>query len=280
MRGSRFCLRGLGPIVTKRGGKRLSYYYTEQGYAIVPDESLSPHHFGGEPYHVGAECPVCKIPLLLLADLDCAPFRVSEKKKLFSELDRLPLYYCWRCCAEKLSYKINGRSITIFKNDGKKEGDDFPYADFPDKFPKRPVKLVPVPYETAKLLAVAQEIDEYWLSEDDRKSLQDRLRDLRHLKFAKSGLCRHQIGGLLYLIQGHDYIKCPNPECKYYVLKTKFSGVRMLELATLHNDPYSGLPMCERLEEISEPGDWNEYIQVVYWVCEECLTLTVSNRCD
>jgi hypothetical protein len=255
-------------------------YYIEQGYAVVADDSPSSHHFGGEPSHDGATCPVCKIPLLLLADLDCAELQKLEKAKLFHNLDRLPFYYCWKCCAEKLSYQVRGSSIQIFKNDGSPEGDDFPYAGFPAKFPKRPVKLTPVPYETAKLLAVAQEIGEYWLSEPDKKAIQEGLGNLRHSHFAKSCLVRHQMGGLLYLIQGHDYLKCPNPDCKHHRLAMQGFGVRMKELAVLHNDPYSGLPMCERLEEISRPSDWNPFVQIVYWVCEECLTITTSNRCD
>ena len=258
----------------------MSYYYTEQGYAIVADDSSSPHHFGGEPYHDGAICPVCKIPLLLLADFDCVPLRAMEKKKLFSDLDRLPLYYCWRCCAEKLSYQINGDSIKIFKNDGKPQGDDFPYAGFPDKFTKHPVKLIPIPYETAKLLAVAQEIDEYWLHDPDNEAIQAGLQGLRHSWFSKNCINRHQIGGLLNFVQGHQYIVCPNPDCEHHQAAKKFRGTRMMELAVIHNDPNSGLPMCERLEELSDPADFNEFVQVVYWVCEQCLTITASNRCD
>jgi hypothetical protein len=141
----------------------VGYYYTEQGYALMAEESASTHHFGGEAYYPGALCPVCNIPLLLLADLDCVSIRKWEKKKLFLELDRLPLYYCWRCCAEKLSYQVSNNSINVFKNEGKPLGDDFPYVGFPVKFEKRPVKLMPIPYELAKLLAVAQEVDSYWL---------------------------------------------------------------------------------------------------------------------
>lgn len=54
----------------------------------------------------------------------------------------------------------------------------------------------------------------------------------------------------------------------------------MRELAVFHIDLHSGLPMTERLEELSAPGDFNKFIQVVYWVCEECLTIMASNRCD
>lgn len=255
-------------------------YYTKQGYALVADDSPSSHCFGGEVYHDGAMCPVCKIPLLLLADLDCLSLRKIEQAKLFLELDRLPLYYCWRCSAQKLSYQIRGSSIKVFKNEGKPQGEDFPYPGFPSRFQKRSVKLEPIPYETAKLLAVAQEIDSYWLTTDDLTAIQTGLQTLRHPNFSKSFFNRHQIGGLLNLVQGHDYIVCPNPDCKHHQLAQQHCGTRMNELATLQNDPHSGLPMCERLEDLSKPSDFNEFVQVVYWVCEKCLTISTSNRCD
>jgi len=246
----------------------------------VAEDSPSLHQFGGTAYHQGALCPVCKIPFLLLADLDCVSLRETEKVKLFLELDRLPLYYCWRCFAEKLSYQISENSIKVFKNDGKPQGDDFPYLGFPVTFEKRPLKLVPVPYETAKLLAVAQEIDERWLTEQDKLAIQNGLQSLRHSWFSKSSISRHQIGGLLNLAQGHEYLVCPNPDCEYHKLAKKHYGTLMMELAVIHNDPHSGLPMCESLGELSDPSEFNEFIQVVYWICEACLTITASNRCD
>jgi len=247
---------------------------------MLADESSSTHFFGGESRHAGATCPVCKIPLLLLVDLDCVSLRERQNTRLFSELERLPLYYCWRCCAEKLSYQVHGASVKVFENEGKPQGDDFPYFGFPKEFQRRSVKLVPIPYETAKLLAVAQEIDEYWLMEQDKKEIQNRLEPLRHTFFSKRCINRHQVGGLLNLIQGHEYIVCPNPNCKNHRAAKRFRGTRMMELAVIHNDPHSGLPMMETLEELSEPTAFNEFVQVVYWVCEECLTIMASNRCD
>jgi hypothetical protein len=258
----------------------MSHYYTSQGYALLAENSTSSHHFGGDPYHQGATCPICKIPLLLLADFDCLELRKLENKKLFWELDRLPLYYCWKCCAEKLSYQVRSGSIKVFKNEGKPQGDDFPYTGFPEKFPNRSLTLKPIPYEIAKLLAVAQEIDSYWLTDEDRAAIQAGLHNLRHPHFSKSCFNRHQIGGLLNLVQGHEYMICPNPDCKHHQMAKQHIGTRMNELATLQNDPHSGLPMCDRLDELSKPSDFNEFIQVVYWVCEECLTITASNRCD
>jgi hypothetical protein len=258
----------------------VSNYYTKQGYAMVAEDSASTHCFGGENSHAGASCPICKIPLLLLADLDCASLRKTETAKLFLGLNRLPLYYCWKCCAEKLSYQVHGDSIQVFRNEGKPQGDDFPYAEFPEEFERRPVKLMPIPYETAKLLAVAQEIDEYWLTEQDKMGIQNGLDNLRHGLFSKRCFNRHQVGGLLNLMQGHESVTCPNPFCKNHPAANKYSAPRMKELAAIHNDPHSGLPMIESLEELSKPSDFNEFIQVVYWVCEECLTVAASNRCD
>jgi hypothetical protein len=54
----------------------------------------------------------------------------------------------------------------------------------------------------------------------------------------------------------------------------------MLELAVIHNDPFSSLPMLESQSEIKDPSEFNEFVQVVFWVCEKCLTITASNRCD
>lgn len=258
----------------------MSYYYTKQGYAIVAGDSPSTHYFGGEPFHEAAVCPICWTPLLLLAEIDCRVLRKMERQKLFLELDRLPFYYCWKCCAEKLSYQISGASIKVFGNKGTPQGDDFPYAGFPNRFDRRPVKLVPIPYETAKLLALVQDADNSLLNEKDLSAIQESLQDLRHAHFAKSSFTRHQIGGLLNLAQGHEYIVCPNPDCKHHQLAKSGCGTRMQELAVFHNDPHSGLPMTERLEDLSAPGDFDEFIQVVYWICEECLTIAASNRCD
>jgi hypothetical protein len=111
-------------------------------------------------------------------------------------------------------------------------------------------------------------------------AIQEGLQNLRHSWFSKSSLSRHQIGGLLNLAQGHQYIVCPNPNCEHHKSAKKGYGARMMELAVIHNDPHSGLPMCETLEELSIPSEFNEFVQVVYWVCEECLTITTSNCCD
>ena len=256
----------------------MSYYYTRNGYAIVARaEGNTGHWFGGEPQHAGAQCPVCRIPLVLLADLDCAQIKKKEKGKLFHSLRRLPLYYCWRCCAKHLTYRIiGGRRIKILRNEGKHQGTDFPYEHFPRSFPKRPAALVPIKYEFARLLAVYQEVDEDWLSDKDRRAIRKGMRALRHSGFSANDINRHQIGGLLGLIQGHERVGCPNSTCKSHQSFEAGYATQMKELAALCNDPRSGLPMVDA----SEHPHWNEWVQVVFWVCEECLAITASNRCD
>jgi len=256
----------------------MSWYYTRQGYAmVVRDGEPTGHWFGGEPYHTGAQCPVCRVPLLLLADLDCTRIRGKEDAKLFNSLKRLPLYYCWRCCAEHLTYLIiDGKRIRVLRNEGENEGEDFPYEKYPRSFPRRPVALVPLDYKLAKLLAVYQEIDRYWLSDQDRRSISRRMTKFRHPGFSPRDVNRHQIGGLLALIQGHERVGCPNPKCKAHRSFKAGYATRMKELAVLCNDPQSGLPMVET----SEGPQWNEWVQVVFWVCEECLAIAASNRCD
>ncbi len=256
-------------------------YYIKQGYALIASDDVTDDHWiGGKPYHSGAVCPVCKIPLLLLADLNCSLFRRNETAKLFHELEMLPLYYCWRCSAQELSYRvIDPKQIKIFANKGKREKKGFPYKGYPDHFPRRSAEIVPIPYETAKLLLLAQEAGEDWLDENDRQIIKKALPKFRHPDFNPNVMNRHQIGGFLYLIQGHEDVGCPNPTCQAHKdFNDGFVG-RMQELAVIHNDPISGLPMIETADS-PITGHIDESVQVIYWICEECLTLSVSNRCD
>ncbi len=256
----------------------MSWYYMQQGYAMVAtDGGQTGHWFGGEPYHAGALCPVCRIPLLLLADLDCTKIRLREDARLFHSMNRVPLYYCWRCCAEHLTYLIVDETrIKVLRNEGKSQGEDFPYENYPSSFPRRPVTLVPIEYELAKLLAAYQEVDEDWLSEEDRRLIMSKMASLRHPGFSSGDVNRHQLGGLLRSIQGHEGVVCPNTSCKAHRSAEDGFATRMKELALLCNDPRSGLPMVDA----SEGPHWNEWVQVVFWVCEECLAIAVSNRCD
>jgi hypothetical protein len=119
-----------------------------------------------------------------------------------------------------------------------------------------------------------------WLTKADQQKIKKRMKLLRHRGFSENDVNRHQVGGLLSLIQGHERVGCPNKKCRYHKLFKEGYAVRMKELAVLCNDPNSGLPMVESPDELQNRSAWNEWVQVVYWVCEECLAIAASNRCD
>jgi hypothetical protein len=264
----------------------MDWYYMKQGYTLVPTSGVETGHwFGGEAYHQASRCPGCKNPLLLLADIDCKKIRHKEKSKLFHATDRLPLYYCWRCDGVELSYIVNdAKGIKVVKYQGEKIPSDSPWhKNYPNSFPRRPISLVPIDYSLAKLLELYQVVESEWLSKEDNRAIQKGLKHLRHSEFTSNDVNRHQLGGLLRLIQDHESIGCPNSRCVRHKLffKDGSKGYFMKELAVLFNDPISGLPMVQSLESLKKEGrHWNEWVQVIFWICEECLTITASNRCD
>jgi hypothetical protein len=263
----------------------MSFYYIKQGYALVATNGAETGHwFGGKTEHDGAICPGCKNPLLLLADIDCTQLRTHVIAKLFQTIDRLPLFYCWRCDGAVISYSIvDSKRIKILKHEGEKGDSDFPYGNYPISFPRRPISLIPIDYSLAKLLAIYQEVDEDWLSEEDSKIIEDGIKKLRHQKFSFREVNRHQIGGLLRLVQKHQEIGCPNTNCESHknFFKRFISSDYMRELAVICNDPISGLPMVDPIDPFEDQQKtWNEFVQVVFYICPECLAITAQNQCD
>jgi hypothetical protein len=50
-------------------------------------------------------------------------------------------------------------------------------------------------------------------------------------------------------------------------------------LAVILNDPRGGLPMIEELNDRTR-DNWNSLQQVIYHICERCLTIWATNACD
>ena len=175
---------------------------------------------------------------------------------------------------------IDSTKIKVLRQEGEKGDTDFPYSNYPIHYNRRPISLVPIDYSLAKLLAIYQEIDELWLSEEDRKSIEVGLRTLRHRGFGKNDVNRHQLGGLPRLVQNHIMIGCPNSSCKAhkYFFHDKSLNYFMKELAVIFNDPFSGLPMVDPISETENLQEWDPYVQVVFYVCEECLSITAMNQ--
>ncbi len=196
-------------------------------------------------------------------------------------MDRLPLYYCWRCEGAELSYTIaNPKEINILKMKGKKGPSDFPYEKYPRSFRRQPISISLIDYNLSKLLALCQEVGFDWLSDEDKQIITDGMKELRHSGFSIKDFNRHQLGGVVRLIQPRARIGCPNPECEKHRLffEDGFTGYHMKELAVLFNDPVSGLPMVEAQENRDDSAKFNEWIQVIFWICEDCLAITAANR--
>ncbi len=252
-------------------------FYSKTGYALVQDDqSTEDHWIGGSAYHKNAICPVCQIPLLLLVDLNYKIISKNGNLPLVSNFDRLPLYYCWRCSARSLGYRvISLNEIEVLQNEGRRQPDDFPYSGFPIEFERRPLKLIPITYNISKLLFIAQEIGIDWLDENDNECIYQHLKKYRHSGFLENYLNRHQVGGVLNQFNGHNEVGCPYENCFRHTMFSEGASFYMQELAVIHNDPFSGLPMVGK-----EPNDFNEWVQVVYWICEECFTLIATNKTD
>src|SRR5579864_1402079 len=97
------------------------------------------HWSGGKPYHKGARCPACRIPLLLLWDINCKDPRFPRGK--FGSLERLPLYYCWGCVND-LSYQVIDQDKIQILPAKRSKGPYFQYKPYPEYFERRGLRLL------------------------------------------------------------------------------------------------------------------------------------------
>jgi hypothetical protein len=51
--------------------------------------------------------------------------------------------------------------------------------------------------------------------------------------------------------------------------------------AAISNDPPSGLPMVETMNDVKKnKGHFDYSVQVIFHICRGCLTLHAGNQCD
>lgn len=244
--------------------------YTKTAWRVVHGrKGKSKHWQGGPPLHRGAECPVCDRPLVLLWDLDCAELRKLEPTR-FGTLKRLPLYYCFRCCAEDLAYRLSPseKQLTVLNNDGDPQGDDFPYPGAPDAFERVPLHLEPIPFEVYRLNLFALKAGAEWLTKAEAAKLA-RWAGCSPIDLRYCGPTLQQVGGAFWLYQGSPRLHCSYTKCRAH----KEHGPTMRELAVIHDDPAGGLPL------FSPPSEERGCdIQVIFSICEVCLTVSALNR--
>ncbi len=250
-------------------------YHFLPGFRVKPTNTSSQNHWlGGPAQHKGAKCRACNRPLLLLWDIDCSDPRFQVRgRSIFKTLTRLPLYYCWTCAGE-FDYLVTepGR-VRILKSKGKYQGDDFPYKRFPVYFERQAIEL--------DLLANIPRAAKRALEADSFKKLPKSTKTALEKWLGRPvrdeyDSWRHQFGGRPWLIQGEERIVCANKQC--FRNRRKLA---MRVLASIINDPLGGLPMLETAEQVrASNGFFNSWVQVVFHICPNCLSIHAANRCD
>ena len=245
-------------------------------------EAEGAHWIGGTGTYRKADCPECKIPLVLLLDLNCedpALMRASHRK--FGELKRLPLYFCFHCYA-RLSYAMQGRNVRVVETQDGGPGNVPLYEGFPEYFPKTPVGLDDfVPRGLWRVV-------DKWSSSNDLlgTSLSGKERGLLESFFGHKIIVprytyHHQLGGeSLREEWDTPAFECPNGECRGGLIDGLLGRNRRMKfLAGVINDPPGGLPLFEPLTEETRTR-WNYFVTVYWQICDRCLTVTASASID
>jgi hypothetical protein len=235
------------------------------------------HWIGGPARHKSAHCAICDRPFLLIWDLNCQDERfIVDGKSVFGTLDRLPLYYCWTC-SSRFCYRIVADDIEILQFDGKYQGGNFPYSNYPESFARTPLEF----FSREDTPTEVNEFFEIWRADENRLSLTVHECDLLTRWFGHTvknslGIWWAQLGGEPFLMQGTETDPCPNPKCSASKAK-----LPMKVLAAIPNDPPSGLPMLETMSQVeADGGHFNHYVQLVYYFCDQCQTIRTLNECD
>ena len=250
----------------------------------VTDRPTNDHWSGGKPYHRGAKCPACKIPLLLLWDINCKDPIFPRRK--FGSLKRLPLYFCWGCVND-LSYQVIDDSAIRIHPGKRSEGPSFQYEPYPQDFERNGLLLIEgVPKQirnlVRKLVARWDTLDGSDAvpvpSDKEQKELTE---VFGHSVILPMCLFHHQFGGKP--IQQHwadEVFKCPNSDCTGKIADRIRGRKRSMKfLAGILNDPWGGLPMVEPANEETKER-FNFYVSVQFHVCDCCWTIMACNRCS
>jgi hypothetical protein len=251
----------------------MSYRFIPGFIVRVSDQSRHNHWQGGVPDHEGADCERCQKPLLLLWDINCSdPRFVVDGRRVFKDLQRLPLYYCWTCVADLAYQVVDNKRIHFLLNNGSVQGPDFPYVKYPLNFDRHPIELSR-PDDAPQIVRDFFNDAPEETSTSTRAALSEWLRRPIRDEF---DIWWQQFGGEPWLVQGEEQLTCPNLQCA-----AASDGRNMKILARICNDPTFGLPMIETSEDVERShGVVNRWVQVVYHICEQCLTIRAFNRCD
>lgn len=213
------------------------------GYRLVPgppDGSGFSHYLCGVSKLFNALSPNSGLPLLCLASLDAKDNRLEFES--FKE-ERVDLLYSWTCAIPEgeFIYRISQGTINIISFTSGEGYPDFPFANYPGSFPEIPVSLAVVSDAEATTARILNTNRNF-----DAWS--------KHGELVRP---YHQIGGEPVFIQKYSPMVCPI--CKK----------DMAFLAVIGNANWQPHGFCD-----------NDYVQVIYNVCDICFTIGVYNICD
>ena len=244
-------------------------------------DSGGDHWLGGTGHYRGAVCPVCRVPLLLVFDINCAdPILRKASGGKFSVLKRLPLYVCARCFCE-LSYVVTDGEVRIVQTKYGNPGSE-QYLEYPDHFPRRPIAL------DAEVPAALPRVIQKWnpdidlrgekLSPAERRLLED---FFVHPIFIPKFMYHHQLGGeSLCESWDENAFLCPNKKCSGGWWDKLLRRSRPMSfLAGVLNDPPGGLPLVEPLNK-ETATKWNYFVSFYFQICDRCLTVTTFSASD
>jgi len=250
----------------------------------LADKPDADHWSGGPPTHRGATCPACKIPLLLLWDIDCKDTRFPPRT--FGPLTRLPLYFCWGCVGDLAYQIVDPHHIRIHLGE-RRDGPNFPYDPYPEAFERRGLVLLEgVPDE---ILRIGRNLAARWEEDgdgDDEAPIPTPTPDEQiilneffgHPVTLPRCFFHHQLGGPGGHHGAEEVFDCPNPACAGgFVDRLRGRKRRMRFLAGVLNDPWGGLPLVEPADDETRRY-WNYFVSVQYHICDCCWTVLGCNR--
>lgn len=219
------------------------------GYTLsfaTAENRVGDHVFCG-PHEVKlGSCPNCERQLLKLLSIDLRDRRMADLSS--GDLARIDLMYCWTCALSQdvFCYRLkSSNEIDILKFKKGRTEPEFPYPNYPEFFPAKPIALEVIKAEDEVIQAM---INEGRLNEQEVIS-------------KRPELCRprNQIGGVPYLVQKNPGQSLICPAC----------NTDMPFLASIVDDAENGLIFTG-----------NDYVQVLYCYCRDCRVVAAFQQCD
>ena len=177
----------------------------------------------------------------------------------------VPLIYCQQYDASSMAYRVERSGIEVdYIARPQLWDEDFPYRDYPAKFPRREIKL------EALDAGVLDHIDIclYWEDHLNEQTEAEMELHSASYDFLRSiGYPFTQFGGKHSMPQTIPDVSCRNPTCQVK------DGTMDVFLVVWHN-PVEGVYLWDDDEK------YRDYptAQIIYQVCSECQSIHVCNR--